>query len=157
MINVFGSKVEVVRSEVGETIIEVLDVRDVKNVLRVLKDHSNYCCKVLVDVIGVDMKEEGLVLVYELLSVRYSERVRVKCRLNEDSEVESVVGLFKGSDWLEREVYDMFGVYFRNHGDLRRLLTDYGFKGNPLRKDFNKVYGVRYDEERKMVVAVRKS
>eukprot|EP00057_Strongylocentrotus_purpuratus_P023510 XP_011677984.1 PREDICTED: NADH dehydrogenase [ubiquinone] iron-sulfur protein 3, mitochondrial [Strongylocentrotus purpuratus] len=94
-------------------------------------------------------------LVYNLLSLRYNERIRIKTYTDELSAVDSLVPVFKAADWLEREVWDMYGVFFANHPDLRRILTDYGFEGHPLRKDFplSGFVEVRYDDELKRVVA----
>lgn len=77
-----------------------------------------------------------LQLVYNLLSLRYNSRIRIKTYTDELTPVDSINSVFKAADWYEREVWDMFGVYFSNHPDLRRILTDYGFEGHPLRKDF---------------------
>lgn len=77
-----------------------------------------------------------LQIVYNLLSLRYNSRIRVKTYTDELTPVESICNIFKAADWYEREVWDMFGVFFSNHPDLRRILTDYGFEGHPLRKDF---------------------
>jgi len=87
-------------------------------------------------------------LVWNLLSIDYNARIRIKSYTDESTPVESLCGVFANSDWLEREVFDMYGVYFNNHPDLRRILTDYGFTGHPLRKDFplSGYYEVRYDQ-----------
>lgn len=77
-----------------------------------------------------------LQLVYNLLSLRFNNRIRVKSYTDELTPVDSVVSIFKAANWYEREVWDMFGIYFSDHPDLRRILTDYGFEGHPLRKDF---------------------
>ncbi|SPO04902.1 probable NADH-ubiquinone oxidoreductase 30.4 kDa subunit, mitochondrial [Cephalotrichum gorgonifer] len=93
-------------------------------------------------------------IVYNLLSVRHNSRIRVKTYADEASPVESLVPLYEGANWFEREVYDLFGVFFVNHPDLRRIMTDYGFEGHPLRKDFplTGYTEVRYDEEKKRIV-----
>jgi len=78
----------------------------------------------------------SLQLVYNLLSLRYNSRIRVKTYTDELTPVDSIYNIFKAADWYEREIWDMFGVFFSNHPDLRRILTDYGFEGHPLRKDF---------------------
>ena len=93
-------------------------------------------------------------VVYHLLSIHQNQRIRVKVTIAEDVLVPSAVGLFPAANWFEREVFDMFGIRFADHPDLRRILTDYGFSGHPLRKDFP-VTGfvqVRYDDEQKRVV-----
>lgn len=125
-------------------------------VLTFLKDHSAAQYKAVMDVTAVDFpsRTNRFEVVYNLLSVRYNARIRVKTYASETSPVPSIARLFEGANWYERETYDMFGVFFENHPDLRRILTDYGFEGHPLRKDFP-VTGyteVRYDEEKKRVV-----
>ena len=89
-----------------------------------------------------------------LLSLKYNTRIRVKTHVNEMSALDSVSDIFPSANWMEREVWDMFGICFRNHPDLRRLLTDYGFDGHPLRKDFplNGYTAVRYDDTQKIVL-----
>ncbi|CAG9988524.1 unnamed protein product [Clonostachys rhizophaga] len=93
-------------------------------------------------------------IVYNLLSVRHNSRIRVKTYADEATPVPSITSLFGGANWYEREVYDMFGVFFAGHPDLRRIMTDYGFEGHPLRKDFplTGYTEVRYDEEKKRIV-----
>ncbi|KAJ8114370.1 hypothetical protein ONZ43_g4921 [Nemania bipapillata] len=99
-------------------------------------------------------KDQRFEIVYNLLSVRHNARIRVKTYADEASPVPSVTSLFDGANWYEREVYDMFGVFFTGHPDLRRIMTDYGFEGHPLRKDFplTGYTEVRYDEEKKRIV-----
>ena len=125
-------------------------------VMTFLRDDSSVDCKLLMDVAGVDYPErpERFEVVYNLLSVRQNHRVRVKVRTDEDSPVPSVAQVFSAADWFEREVWDLYGVFFSDHPDLRRILTDYGFEGHPLRKDFplTGYVEVRYDEEEKRVV-----
>jgi NADH-quinone oxidoreductase subunit C len=91
---------------------------------------------------------------YNLLSLRHNQRVRIKVRLDEDEVVPSATAVFKAAGWYEREAWDLYGIMFSDHPDLRRLLTDYGFEGHPMRKDFplTGFVEVRYDEERKRVV-----
>ncbi|KAI1632704.1 NADH-ubiquinone oxidoreductase 30.4 kDa subunit-like protein [Biscogniauxia mediterranea] len=99
-------------------------------------------------------KDQRFEIVYNLLSVRHNARIRVKTYADEASPVPSITPLFDGANWYEREVYDMFGVFFVGHPDLRRIMTDYGFEGHPLRKDFplTGYTEIRYDEEKKRVV-----
>jgi NADH-quinone oxidoreductase subunit C len=110
----------------------------------------------LVDVCGVDYpsREERFEVVYNLLSLRQNHRVRVKVTTDEDTPVPSVAEVFSSANWFEREVWDLYGVFFADHPDLRRILTDYGFEGHPLRKDFPMTghVEVRYDDEDKRVV-----
>lgn len=99
-------------------------------------------------------REKRFEVVYNLLSVRHNARIRVKTYADESSAVPSITPLFDGANWYEREVYDLFGVYFTGHPDLRRIMTDYGFEGHPLRKDFplTGYTEIRYDEEKKRIV-----
>lgn len=122
-----------------------------------LKNHSNARFRVLVDVCGVDYpsRKQRFEVVYNLLSIQFNSRIRVKTSVDEITPMNSVVGIFPSAGWWEREVWDMFGVYFSNHPDLRRILTDYGFEGHPLRKDFplSGYLEVRYDDSEKRVVS----
>jgi NADH-quinone oxidoreductase subunit C len=110
----------------------------------------------LTDICGVDwpQREKRFDVVYHLLSPRQNLRIRVKVMTDEATPVPSLTGLFPGADWFEREAYDFYGILFTGHPDLRRILTDYGFDGHPLRKDFplTGFVEVRYDDERKRVV-----
>ncbi|NIA67270.1 NADH-quinone oxidoreductase subunit C [Pelagibius litoralis] len=125
-------------------------------VLTVLRDDQNCQFKQLVDMTAVDRPEqpERLELVYNLLSLKLNQRIRVKLTTDERNPVDSAAGVFSSAIWLEREAWDMFGVFFSGHPDLRRILTDYGFEGHPLRKDFplTGFKEVRYDQEQKRVV-----
>lgn len=122
-----------------------------------LKNHSNTRFRVLVDVCGVDYpsRQQRFEVVYNLLSIQYNSRIRVQTSVDEITPMNSVVSIFPSAGWWEREVWDMFGVYFTNHPDLRRILTDYGFEGHPLRKDFplSGYLEVRYDDSEKRVVS----
>jgi NADH dehydrogenase (ubiquinone) Fe-S protein 3 len=126
------------------------------NILIFLHKDYNCLCKSLVDITAVDYPEQikRFEIIYNLLSFKYNFRLRIKILLEENENIESVVGIFKGANWLEREVYDMFGIFFINHPDLRRILTDYGFEGYPLRKDFplSGFIEIRYDDEAKRIV-----
>ena len=125
-------------------------------VLTHLRDDPACLFKMLVDICGVDYPERTarFDVVYNLLSLRHNRRVRIKVRTDEATPVPSVVGVFRAAGWYEREAWDLFGVTFSDHPDLRRLLTDYGFDGHPLRKDFPLTghVEVRYDDEQKRVV-----
>lgn len=126
------------------------------DVLRYLRDDTRLQFLSFIDISGVDYPEraERFDVVYHLLSPRQNVRIRVKVTTDEESTVPSATGVFAGADWYEREVYDLYGVLFTGHPDLRRLLTDYGFEGHPLRKDFplTGYVEVRYDDELKRVV-----
>ncbi len=124
--------------------------------LTLLKKHINYKYNLLTCISGIDLLQDKyrFGVVYELLSLTYESRVRVKTLINEVTFVESCIPLFRNANWWEREVWDLFGIYFQNHPDLRRILTDYGFEGYPLRKDFplSGYVEVRYDHIKKRVV-----
>ncbi|GAB5587015.1 Putative NADH-ubiquinone oxidoreductase 30.4 kDa subunit [Umbelopsis nana] len=126
-------------------------------VLTFLRDHTGAQFKSVQDLTGVDYpsRENRFEVVYNLLSFRYNARIRVKTYASETSSVPSAVPIYSVNNWFERETYDMFGVFFEGHPDLRRILTDYGFEGHPLRKDFplTGYVEVRYDEEKKRVVS----
>lgn len=126
------------------------------DVLRRLRDDTQLLFWSLIDICGVDYpgREERFDVVYHLLSPRQNARIRVKVTTDEDSPVPSATPAYPGADWFERETYDMYGILFSGHPDLRRLLTDYGFDGHPLRKDFplTGYVEVRYDDELKRVV-----
>jgi len=130
--------------------------QSVLQVLRFLKDDSQCLFKTLVDLCGVDYpdREQRFEVVYNLLSVKQNLRMRVKVSTDEDTPVPSACTLFMAAEWNEREAWDMYGIFFSDHPDLRRLLTDYGFEGHPLRKDFPLTghVEVRYDDEVKRVV-----
>lgn len=125
-------------------------------VLTFLRDDSQCQFKCLVDLCGTDYPErdQRFDVVYNLLSVQQNSRIRVKVATDEVTPVPSAAGVFPSAGWFERETWDMYGVFFADHPDLRRLLTDYGFEGHPLRKDFPLTghVEVRYDDEQKRVV-----
>src|SRR6056297_1880546 len=110
----------------------------------------------LIDITAVDYpsREKRFEMVWHFLSMYQNHRIRVKCPVREDDVVPSITGVFPSADWFEREVYDMYGILFSGHPDLRRILTDYGFRGHPLRKDFPTTgyTELRYDEALKRVV-----
>ncbi|MEM8590507.1 MAG: NADH-quinone oxidoreductase subunit C [Pseudomonadota bacterium] len=125
-------------------------------VLTFLRDESDCLFHQLIDITAVDHpeREERFDVVYNLLSMKQNQRVRVKVTADEDQPVPSIADLFPCATWFEREVWDMFGIFFSDNPDLRRILTDYGFEGHPLRKDFPMTgyVEVRYDEQQKRVV-----
>ncbi len=128
----------------------------VVRLLTFLRDDQNCQFKELVDVTAVDYpgREKRFEVVYNLLSLKHNQRIRVKLAVDEETQVPSVTSVFSSAIWYEREVWDMYGVFFSDHPDLRRILTDYGFEGHPLRKDFplTGYVEVRYDEDSKRVV-----
>ncbi len=125
-------------------------------VLTFLRDDQNCQFRLLVDICGADYPERAqrFDVVYHLLSLGHNQRIRVRTETDERTPVPSVAGVFKSAGWFEREAWDMYGIMFSGHPDLRRLLTDYGFEGHPLRKDFplTGYVEVRYDEVEKRVV-----
>lgn len=129
---------------------------DVTRVLRFLRDDQLCQFTTLIDICGVDWpaRANRFDVVYHLLSMRQNQRVRLKVETDETSPVPSAVEVFPAANWFEREAFDLYGILFANHPDLRRILTDYGFSGHPLRKDFplTGFVEVRYDDDLKRVV-----
>lgn len=140
----------------------ILHKKNILFVLQILKLHISYQYKVLTCISGVDFLGTTInslyrfSIVYELLSLKYKTRLRLKIFLNEMSLITSVTKIFINANWWEREIWDMFGIWFINHPDLRRILTDYGFDGFPLRKDFPLVgyYEIFYDLKKKRILSV---
>ena len=125
-------------------------------VLRFLRDDAKCRFNLLCDICGVDYPDRPVrfEVVYNLLSMSLNQRIRIKVETNEDDPVPSATGIFSCAGWWEREAWDLFGIFFDGNADLRRILTDYGFEGHPMRKDFplTGYVEVRYDEEQKRVV-----
>lgn len=125
--------------------------------LKFLRDDEKLSFKILLDVFGADLlgiREPRFEVIYNLLSLKLNNRITIKVALEEDEKIPSVISVFSAAGWFEREAFDMYGVVFSGHPDLRRILTDYGFEGHPLRKDFplTGYKEVRYDEEQKKVI-----
>jgi len=124
--------------------------------LKILKKHVGLQYNLLTCISGVDLfnKKYRFNVVYELLSITYNSRLRLKVFINELNFISSITNIYINSNWWEREVWDLYGIYFDKHPDLRRILTDYGFEGHPMRKDFPQTgyIEVRYDENKKRVV-----
>jgi len=139
----------------GELTLTVARERVVE-AMTFLRDDARCAFKVLVDVCGADYPERAqrFEVVYHLLSIAHNRRCRVKVATDEETPVPSVVPVFNAANWFEREAWDLYGILFADHPDLRRLLTDYGFEGHPMRKDFplTGYVEVRYDDEKKRVV-----
>ena len=140
---------------VGE--LNVYAERDqILTLIEFLKRDQMCLFEMVVDVCGVDYPERSqrFEVVYHLLSMRHNQRIRVKISTDEDTPVPSIVDLHRGVDWFEREAFDMYGIVFSGHPDMRRILTDYGFEGHPLRKDFplTGFTEVRYDDLEKRIV-----
>jgi NADH-quinone oxidoreductase subunit C len=129
---------------------------DIVAAVRALRDDERCHYFSIVDITAVDWpsRERRFDVVYHFLSPTHNRRIRVKIEVGETASVPSIIDVFPGADWFEREVYDLYGVPFTGHPDMRRLLTDYGFEGHPLRKDFplTGFVEVRYDDEQKRVV-----
>jgi NADH-quinone oxidoreductase subunit C len=132
------------------------EVGRILDVLTFLRDDPACRFLVLIDICGVDYpnRQRRFDVVYHLLSMHQNQRIRVKIQTDEASPVPSAIGVFPAADWFEREAFDMYGIFFSDHPDLRRLLTDYGFVGYPFRKDFplTGYVEVRWDEVEKRVV-----
>ena len=150
-----GDAVTGITMPLGELSIEI-NRDDVLKVIKFLRDDVNCQFLTLLDVCGVDYPEddERFEIVYHMLSMTHNNRIRIKLRTDEDTPVASVTSLFSSANWWEREIWDLFGVAFIDHPDLRRILTDYGFEGHPLRKDFplTGYVEVRYDDAQKRIV-----
>jgi NADH-quinone oxidoreductase subunit C len=156
--------VDEVTAAIGEALIEAKDAvgevsltvkrKSIVDVCRTLRDRFDY--QQLMEIAGVDypQRPERFEIVYHLLSVTKNHRIRVRVSTDEDNPVPSVTGLWPVAGWLEREVFDLYGVVFEGNDDLRRILTDYGFRGHPFRKDFplTGYVELRYSEEQKRVV-----
>jgi len=129
---------------------------DILRVARFLRDDPNCQFINIIDITAVDwpQREKRFDVVYHFLSPRLNARVRVKVQTDETTPVASLIGLYRGADWFERETYDLYGVLFTGHPDMRRILTDYGFEGHPLRKDFplTGFVEVRWNDEEKRVM-----
>lgn len=156
--------IDAVAAAIGDAFVEAKDVVDevsitvrresIVDVLRTLRDQFEY--QQLMEIAGVDYpsRPERFEVVYHLLSLTRNHRIRVRVSTDEEQPVPSVTGLWPVAGWLEREVFDLFGVLFDGNDDLRRILTDYGFRGHPFRKDFplTGYVEMRYSEEQKRVV-----
>ena len=150
-----SSKVKSSSIDNDELLIEV-DEKDIVDVVQFLKSNENCKFKQLIDIAGVDYpdNEKRFQLVYLFLSHEYNLRVKLLIKFETDQSINSLTKIFPSANWMEREVFDMYGIKFKNHPDLRRILTDYGFKGHPLRKDFplTGFNEVRYSEKEKKVI-----
>jgi NADH-quinone oxidoreductase subunit C len=162
----FDETIAQLQELLGDTLLETstklaeltIEVRPdaIVRVLSALRDDVRMQYWSLIDLCGVDWpnRAERFDIVYHLLSPKQNARIRIKLRVDEETAVPSVISVYPNADWYEREVYDLYGVFFSGHPDLRRLLTDYGFDGHPLRKDFplTGFVEVRYDDDLKRVV-----
>lgn len=140
-----------------DNLIIYVEPKKIVEFLTFLSDDKNLSFKTLIDVFGADLlglREPRFEVIYNLLSFKLNNRITIKVALNEGEEVATVVPVFSAAGWFEREAFDMYGIVFTGHPDLRRILTDYGFEGHPLRKDFplTGYKEVRYDESQKKVI-----
>ncbi len=157
---------EYIRSELPDDVLDI-EVRNgqliatvrresLLRVLHFLRDDSNCQFKILADLCGADypQRAERFDVVYNLLSLTHNQRIRVKVSTGEAAPVPSATAVYSAAGWYEREAWDLFGIFFEDHPDLRRILTDYCFEGHPLRKDFplTGYVEMRYDDEEKRVV-----
>lgn len=144
----------------NDHLIIYVDKQNINNFLRFLRDDSELSFKTLLDLFGVDLLElehEGndrFEVIYNLLSYKLNNRITVKVSVDDGQEVPSVSKIFSSANWYEREAFDMYGIKFSDHDDLRRILTDYNFEGFPLRKDFplTGYSELRYDQDQKKIV-----
>ena len=150
-----ASKIHNSEIKYSELLIET-SVEELINVIQLLKTNDKFKFRQLIDIAGVDYpdQEKRFELIYLLLSHEFNLRIKVLIKLETKQQIPSLVKIFPSANWMEREVFDMYGIKFKNHPDLRRILTDYNFKGHPLRKDFplTGFNEVRYSEKEKKVV-----
>ena len=150
-----SSKVQNSSIKNGELLIEIKE-NNLIEVVQFLKSNEKCKFRQLIDIAGVDYPEEEkrFQLVYLLLSHERNERIKLSIKFQSNEIINSITKIFSSANWMEREVFDMYGIKFKNHPDLRRILTDYGFKGHPLRKDFplTGFNEVRYSEKEKKVI-----
>ena len=134
----------------------ILKKEKILEIIKILKEENNLLFDQLIDITAVDYpsKELRFELIYILLSMKKNKRIVLKTHLEENDNIDSLTEIFEASNWYERECYDLFGIKFNNHPDLRRIMTDYNFEGHPLRKDFPLTghTEVRYSEDQKKVI-----
>lgn len=149
--------VQVIEPIANDNLIIYVDKNNLENFLTFLRDDQQLSFKTLIDVFGADMlgiRSPRFEVIYNLLSYKLNNRITVKVAIDDSVEVPTISKIFSSAGWFEREAFDMYGIVFKNHPDLRRILTDYDFEGHPLRKDFplTGYKEVRYDQEQKKVV-----
>ena len=157
VITTINEKIDPIESKIVNNQIEIIiDSKKLISSFQFLKDNSQCQFRQLTDIAGVDYpdREKRFEVVYHLLSFKNNLRARVKVFINEDTAIDSLTSVFPCANWFEREAFDMYGIQFNDHPDLRRILTDYGFEGHPLRKDFplSGNVEVRYNEIEKKIV-----
>jgi NADH-quinone oxidoreductase subunit C len=137
-------------------LVAVVPAESLKKTVKILRDNKKCQFQQVMDITAVDYpdREARFDVVYNFLSITLNQRIRVIVRLADDTPIDSLMPYYRGADWFEREAWDMFGISFKGHPDLRRILTDYGFDGHPLRKDFPMTGFVemRYDETQKRCI-----
>ncbi len=150
-------KIEILKSKKSINLI-LKDVKFLEPTIFFLKKHSTSQFEFLADIFSVDLlsntKFYRFQVFYSLLSLRFNIRLNIIINIHEYQKINSIFYIYKNASWFEREIWDMFGIFFSNHNDLRRILSDYGFEGFPLRKDFplSGYFEVRYDDKRKRIV-----
>jgi len=149
--------VQVIEPIANDNLVIYVDKNNLENFLTFLRDDQQLSFKTLIDVFGADMlgiRSPRFEVIYNLLSYKLNNRITVKVAIDDSVEVPTISKIFSSAGWFEREAFDMYGIVFKNHPDLRRILTDYDFEGHPLRKDFplTGYKEVRYDQEQKKVV-----
>ena len=157
VVTTINEKIDPIESKIVNNQIEIIiDAKKLISSFQFLKDNSQCQFRQLTDIAGVDYpdREKRFEVVYHLLSFKNNLRARVKVFINEDTAIDSLTSVFPCANWFEREAFDMYGIQFNDHPDLRRILTDYGFEGYPLRKDFplSGNVEVRYNEIEKKIV-----
>ncbi len=150
-----ASKIKSSKIENDELLVEINE-DDLKEVIQFFKANEKCKFKQLIDIAGVDYpdQEKRFHIIYLLLSHEHNLRIKILIQLEENQSIDTITKIFPSANWMEREVFDMYGIKFKSHPDLRRILTDYGFKGHPLRKDFplTGFNEVRYSEKEKKVI-----
>jgi len=151
------SDVKIIEPIANDNLIIYVDKNNLENFLIFLRDDAELSFKTLVDLFGADLlqiRSPRFEVIYNLLSYKLNNRITVKVAIDDGVEVPTVSKIFSSAGWFEREAFDMYGIIFTNHPDLRRILTDYDFEGHPLRKDFplTGYKEVRYDENLKKVI-----
>lgn len=149
--------IKIIEPIANDNLIIYVDKNYLENLLTFLRDDTQLSFKTLIDVFGADMlgiRSPRFEVIYNLLSYKLNNRITIKVAIEDGEEVPTVSKIFSSAGWFEREAFDMYGIVFANHPDLRRILTDYDFEGHPLRKDFplTGYKEVRYDENHKKVV-----
>lgn len=141
---------------INDELILKISFKKIERLLFFLKNHSHCQYKMLIDICSIDYfeKKYRFEIIYSLISIFYNKRISITTSIDEIIPINSIVSLFKSANWAERENWDLFGIFFCKHPDLRRILTDYGFRGHPLRKDFplTGFFEINYDYTEKRVI-----